>query len=153
VGGIDMYRGQNGIKLPLLGTLSNQQLKDMLGKTIIDEATAAEFYTRLLKETPDSLHYEFIQHTREDELEHLDHFEKLYYHYFGTRPQFRIEQVHYPNYKEGILMALRDELEAVEFYRDMQLSVKDPLVRDTYYLAMVDELEHATKFSTLYNQI
>jgi rubrerythrin len=50
-------------------------------------------------------------------------------------------------------MALRDELEAAEFYRDMQLSVKDQLVRDTYYLAMVDELEHATKFSTLYNQL
>ena len=40
-----------------------------------------------------------------------------------------------------------------EFYRDVQLSTTDQLIRDTFYLAMVDELEHATMFSTLYNTI
>ena len=48
-------------------------------------------------------------------------------------------------------MALEDELEAAEFYRDVQLSTNDQLIKDTFYFAMVDELEHATMFSTLYN--
>lgn len=50
-------------------------------------------------------------------------------------------------------MALKDELEAGEFYRDIQLSTMDKLIRDTFYFAMVDELEHATMFSTLYNTL
>ena len=50
-------------------------------------------------------------------------------------------------------MALIDELEAAEFYRDIQLSVMDQLVKDVFYYAMVDELEHATQFSTLLNQL
>jgi len=148
-----MYRERNGLQLPLLGLFSQQQLKDAINKSVIDEATAAEFYSRLLKEAPERLHYEFIEHAREDEVNHLNHFEKLYYHYFGTKPQYKIEPVHYPNYKHGILMALKNELEAADFYRDVQLTVKDQLVRDTFYLAMVDELEHATQFSTLYSQL
>ena len=50
-------------------------------------------------------------------------------------------------------MALQSELDAIDFYRNIQLSVKDQIIRDTFYLAMVDELGHAIQFSTLYNQI
>jgi len=148
-----MINQQNALQVPLLGSLTTQQFKDAVYKSIVDEATAAEFYSRLLQEAPNQLHYAFIEHARQDELEHLSFFEKLYYQYFRTQPQYQIEPVQYPGYKDGLLMALQSELEAVEFYRNMQLSVKDQIARDTYYLAMVDELEHATQFSTLFNQI
>ena len=51
---------QNGLHLLLLSSLTNQQLKDVINTAIVDEATAAEFYTRLLKEVPNNLHYAFI---------------------------------------------------------------------------------------------
>ncbi|PKM63352.1 MAG: rubrerythrin family protein [Firmicutes bacterium HGW-Firmicutes-21] len=148
-----MYQEPKSIQLPLLGNLTRQQLKETVLRAIVDEATAAEFYTRLLKEAPDDLHYGFIDHARKDELEHLGYFERLYYCLFRTKPQYCIEKVQYPSYKEGVLMALKDELEAAEVYRDVQLSVKEQLIKDVFYHAMVDELEHATQFSTLYNQL
>ena len=147
-----MNRQQNSLQLPLLGTLTRKQLEETLIETITDEASAAEFYTKLLSQAPDQLNYDFVEHARNDELEHLSFFEKLYIQYFGKKPQYKIEPVRYNSYKEGLLIALKDELAAGEFYRDVQLSVRDPLIRDTYYYAMVDELRHATMFSTLYNQ-
>lgn len=139
--------------LPLLGEHSFEEIVKQIHKSIVDEATAADFYSRLLKESPDALHRDFVQHAHDDELEHLEAFTKLYTHFTGKKPQYKIKPVKYSNYKAGILRALKDELEAAEFYRDMQLSCTDPLVRDTFYFAMVDELEHSTQFGVLYNTL
>ncbi|HHX22986.1 MAG: ferritin-like domain-containing protein [Tepidanaerobacteraceae bacterium] len=139
--------------LPILGPKSFREILQYIYQSIIDEATAAEFYASLLRQAPDLLHREFIQHARQDELKHLQAFTKLYHYYTGKMPQYTISPVQYPNYKAGILRALKDELEAAEFYRDVQLSTTDQLIKDTFYLAMVDELEHATQFSTLYNTL
>lgn len=140
-------------QLPILGPYSFHQITQFIYEAIVGEATAAEFYSRLIYEAPDDLHKEFIQHALDDELEHLYAFTRLYYHLAGQMPQYSITPVSYSNYKEGILIALKDELEAGEFYRNIQLSTTDQLIKDTFYFAMVDELEHATMFSTLYNQL
>ncbi len=139
--------------LPLLGCYKVPEITNFVYDTIVDEATAAEFYGRLLKEAPNDLHREFIRDAMEDELKHLEKFTKLYCYLTGHMPQYMITPITYPNYKEGILMALKDELKAAGFYREVQLSTMDQFVIDTFYYAMVDELEHATQFSTLYNTI
>jgi len=139
--------------VPIIGNQSMSVLLRNLFKAIVDEATAAEFYSRLLRETPDELHREFVQHAYEDEMKHLHAFTKLYIYLTGQQPQYQIQPVQFENYKAGILRALKDELEAAEFYRDVQLSSTDTLVRDTFYLAMVDEMEHSTKFGVLYNSL
>jgi rubrerythrin len=141
-----------GIQYPVLGQLTQQQLRETIHKAIVDEATAADFYSRLLPHAPNALARDFIAHARDDELFHLRHFENLYAYFFNTRPSFSVAPVRFESYHEALLRALKDELEAVEFYRDVQLSTRNPIVRDTFYLAMVDELEHATQFSTLYNR-
>ena len=68
-------------------------------------------------------------------------------------PQYVVTPTIYPNYKEGILIALKGETGSRRILRDVQLSTSDQFVRDTFYYAMVDELEHATQFSTLYNSL
>jgi len=140
-------------KLPGLDSSSFHKILQYLYQSIIDEATAAEFYARLLQEAPDDLHREFIEHAYEDENEHLRNFINLYCYFTGCYPQYTIIPVQYPSYKEGILIALKDELEAAEFYRDVQLATTDKLIKDAFYHAMVDELEHATQFSTLYGTL
>lgn len=139
--------------LPLLGCHNIPQIIEFVYDTIVDEATAAEFYSRLLREAPNDLHKEFIHHAMEDELDHLEKFTKVYCYLTGNLPQYIITPISFPSYKEGILMALKDELAAGEFYRDVQLSTTDQFVRDTFYYTMVDELEHATMFSTIYNTL
>lgn len=139
--------------LPILGPVSFQEILEYIYDSIVEEATAAEFYGRLLKEAPDELHREFIKHAKEDELEHLENFIKLYYYFTGHIAYYVITPVEYSTYKEGILRALKDELEAAEFYRDVQMSTTDQSIKDNFYFAMVDELEHSTQFSTLYNTL
>ena len=139
--------------LPLLNCFNVSQIVENLYNTIVDEATAIEFYSRLLVEAPNELHREFIAEARDEEMEHLEKFTMLYCHYTGYMPYYIITPVRYLNYKEGILRALKDESSAADYYRNVQLSTTDILVKDTYYYAMVDELRHATFFSTLYNTL
>ncbi|MDF2943482.1 MAG: hypothetical protein K0S01_2340 [Herbinix sp.] len=137
--------------LPLKGPKPFDQILCYIHKSIKDEATAADFYCRLLKNAPNKLHKDFIEHAYHDELEHIQIFTKLYCYYTDTIPEYIIDPICIPNYKEGLLIALVGELEVVEFYRNVQLSTTDQLIIDTYYMVMVDELEHATMFSTLFN--
>lgn len=155
-----MYNGNNFSRqhfnipfLPILGNQSFQSIINSIYKAIVDEAIASDFYSRLLKEVPDELHREFVKHAYEDEIEHLEAFTKLYVSFTGQEPQYHVKLVQYPNYKAGILRALKDELEAAEFYRDVILSNTDQLVKDTFLFAMVDELEHSTQFGVLYNTL
>ncbi|MBF7083103.1 ferritin-like domain-containing protein [Desulfallas sp. Bu1-1] len=138
-------------QMPILGPNNFGKLLQNVYESIVDEATAADFYSRLLREAPDQLHREFINHAYQDELEHLEAFTRLYRYFTGQTPQYSIRPVQYRTYKEGLLIALRDELEAADFYKDIILSNTDQLVRDTFFLAMGDELEHSTRFSFLYN--
>lgn len=137
---------------PLLGNMTKQQLEEVLRDSMSDEATAAEFYTNLINESPDELHAEFIEDARDDELIHLDYFKKLYRYLFGKDAEYGIEETKYANYEAGLLTALKGEYEAAGTYRDVQLSVTDPLIKETFYYAMIDEIEHANRFSTLFNR-
>lgn len=139
--------------LPLKGPKSFDQILCFIQRAIEDEANAADFYRHLLKDAPNKLHCQFIEHAYEDELEHLQIFTKLYIYYTDCEPKYCVKQTCYPCYKEGLMMALIGELNAVEFYRNVQLSTMDQVIIDTFFLAMVDEQEHATMFSTLYNSI
>lgn len=136
--------------LPLKGPKTFDQIIHYIHKAIVDEATAIDFYCRLLKDAPNKLNKDFIEHILDEEREHLQIFSKLYCYYTDQTPQYHINPVSFPCYKEGLLIALVGELEAVEFYRNVQLSTMDQVIIDTFYLAMVDEQEHATMFSTLY---
>ena len=137
--------------LPLKGPKSFDYILCCIHKAIEDEANAADFYRHLLKEAPNKLHCEFIQHAYDDEVEHLQIFTKLYCYYTDNDPKYCIKPVCPPCYKEALMMALISELGAVEFYRDVQLFTMDQVIIDTFYMVMVDEQTHATMFSTLYN--
>ncbi|KYD11227.1 ferritin family protein [Caldibacillus debilis] len=136
--------------LPIEGKQSLANFIWVLYQAIIGEATAIDFYSKLLKDAPDGLHKEFIRHAYEDEQKHLQAFTRLYIHFTGQEPQYQFEPVRYASYQEGLLKAYKDELEAAEAYRDVQLSTTDALIKDTFFLAMTDEMEHASRFSFLY---
>lgn len=136
--------------LPILGPYDWGKLLKDIYDSIVAEATAADLYYRLLREAPDQLHREFIEHAYHDELKHLEAFSRLYTFFTGQKPHYTISPVQYRSYGQGLLLSLESELEAAEFYHEVILSSTDPLVRDTFFLAMGDELEHATRFGVLY---
>ena len=137
--------------LPLKGPKCFDQILHYIHKSIEAEANAADFYRCLLKEAPNKLSCELIQRVYDDELEHLQIFKKLYYYYTDCEPKYCVTPIPFPCYREGLLKALIGELDAVRFYRNVQLSTMDQVIIDTFYMVMVDEQSHATIFSTLYN--
>ncbi len=136
--------------LPLKGPKPFDEILRFICKAIEGEAITAEFYCRLLKDAPNKLHQDFIQHAYRDEQEHIQILTKLYFYYTDCDPKYEIKPIPCPCYRDGLLIALTGELETVEFYRNIQLSTMDQVIIDTFYMIMIDEQSHATMFSTLF---
>jgi len=116
---------------------------------IIGEATAIDFYNRLLTAAPNQKHKENIHHALEDEKIHLQLFTQLYIALTGQQPIYQIKKEEFSNYNEGLRMAYEDELEAYENYRNAYLLTQDQYIRDVFFRAMTDENEHAMRFGFL----
>lgn len=139
--------------IPVLSEQSIEQLIQQIYQSIVDKATTVDFYHRLVKEVTSDLHKEFIKHVYEDELVHLEAYKKLYEHLALSKPQYEINPVHYATYKEGVLIALKRELDSAKFYRNMILATTNPVVKDTFSYALIDEIEHSTQFGVLFNTL
>lgn len=127
------------------GFLSN------LRTAINDEAFAVRFYQQLMDMAPDSKQRDFIKHAHEEEITHFKMFTDLYQRLTGDEATVKVTESTVTDYKAGILDAFERELEAADLYQEMYLSVQSPEIRDIFFKAMTDEMEHATRFSFLYN--
>jgi rubrerythrin len=126
---------------------------DKLRKAIDDEYTAAIFYGKLKKATKDPLYQEFIEHAREDEKKHFQLFQQLHSKLTGSYYENKKNKKEFKTFQQGVEMALKDELEAGEMYRDMLFEMP---TNDAYYslfVAMTDEMEHATRFAAIYGSM
>lgn len=116
-----------------------------------DEATAVKFYTELLRDAKEEdlgeRAVDFIKHARDDEETHIRLFSDLYRSLTGGTYEPRAKEVRYASLREGVAMALADELEAAEEYRTVYLRETDRRVRNIFFETMTDEMEHATRFS------
>lgn len=137
--------------LPLKGPKPFDVIIHEIARAIEGEAITADFYCHLLKEAPNKIHQDFIEHAYRDELEHLQVLLKLYYYYTDCEPKYELKPIHHACYKEGLFLALTGEMETAEFYKEIQLITMDQVIIDTFYMIMIDEMLHATMFSTLYS--
>jgi rubrerythrin len=129
------------------------RLNSNILKAIKSEAEAIDFYQRLLKFAPGHRGQDDISHALEDERIHLRDFSQLYYSLTGMQPVYRPKKIAFHNLQEGLRLAYQDELEAYEFYRDIYLMTSHPLIRDVFFRAMTDEIEHAMRFGFLKTQM
>ena len=107
----------------------------------------------MYKLTDDPLWKDFIKHAYEDEKSHYEMFQQLYYMLTGTFVQNPRKRVPYYDLKECAKVALLNELEGVEMYKLMLLSIPIPQAYNPIFIAMNDEMEHAIRFSTMYNAL
>ena len=136
--------------MPILGQLSTTQLIDAVYRAVVDEATAVDFYTRLLKEAPNDRAMTYLSDILDEEKNHLTAFTKLYVHLTDMVPHYKVTPIPFSSYQEGLLKAFDGELEAADVYKNIQVSTSDALTRETFFYAMVDEIEHADMFNLLY---
>ncbi|MFT4412331.1 ferritin family protein [Fredinandcohnia humi] len=123
-----------------------QKVLDGIMRGIKGESQAIDFYKRLVEMAPDESSKEDVLHALADEEDHLRKFINLYIQLTGNQPVFRYEKKQFDSFEDGLLKAYNDELEAYEDYRNSYLLSNDQLIRDVFFHAMTDEIEHATRF-------
>ncbi|UZJ78703.1 ferritin-like domain-containing protein [Fictibacillus sp. KU28468] len=128
-----------------------QQLLNILMSSIIGEATAIDFYTRLANEAPNEYSKNVLLNAAKDEKTHLQLFTRLYTSLTGKQPNYKIRPVKITNFRQSLFEAYEDELSDYEKYRNAYLFTQDPTIRDTFFRPYTDEIKHATRFSFLLN--
>lgn len=126
---------------------------NQLKEAIEDEYKAYHLYKSMYELTKDPLWQEFIKHAYEDEKSHYEMFQQLYYMLTGTFVPNPKKPLPCYDLKDCVKKALLDELEAVETYKVMLLTIPVQQAYNPLFIAMHDELEHAIRFSTMYNAL
>lgn len=124
-----------------------------LKTAIEDEYKAHHLYKSMIPLTTDPLWQSFIATAMEDEKSHYEMLQQLYYMMAGHYVQIEVEKPVCRDLKACLKSAIADELEASKKYKMMYLSVPIEQGRIPFFIAMHDEVEHAIRFSTIYNSI
>ena len=126
---------------------------DKLKRAIEDEYRSYHFYRSMHGKADDPLWQDFIKHAYEDEKSHYEMFQQLYYMMTGTFVQNPKKMLPCYELKDCAKRALVDGLEAVETYKEMLLTIPFQQAYNPVFIAMHDEMEHAIRFSTIYNAL
>ena len=127
----------------------NEQLK----QAIEEEYQAYYYYKSMLNLTENPYWIRFIKHVMEDEKSHYEMFQQLHYMLTGEFVQNPPKPEPPTNLKQAAKESLETELEAAEFYKEMLLTVPIPEAYNPLFIAMHDEMEHAIRFSTMFNAL
>ncbi|AYC30186.1 ferritin-like domain-containing protein [Paenisporosarcina cavernae] len=122
-----------------------------LEKAIHDEYHDYYTYKYLEKMTDNTMFQHFINHAKEDERTHYEMFQQLYYMLTGRFVQNLVKPDKPTNFHETVKKSLENELHATDFYKEMFLEIPIPQAYAPMFIAMHDEMEHAIRFSTIYN--
>jgi rubrerythrin len=106
-----------------------------------------------MERTNDDFFRSLIDHARQDEKRHYNEFQEMHRRLTGQYYMNNEKMVSFPKLKEGVKMAMQDELEAAESYRTMMFEIENDEDFEVLFKAMSDEVEHAIRFSTIYNAI
>lgn len=129
--------------IDMQNVMTDTQLINDVTKAIIGEAHAYEYYEKLADLAPNEEYKKIIYKIRDDEAKHFNWFSEILQRLGGQQPE--IPQGELPkNFKEGLKYAIRDELEAVAFYRDIAYTYRDPFIRMPFWHASHDEQRHAS---------
>lgn len=126
---------------------------DKLKQAIEGEYRDYYFYRSMYEIAEDPLWRDFIQHAFEDEKSHYEMFQQLYYMMTGTFVQNPKKPIPCYNLKQGVKQALVGELDGVETYKEMLLTIPFQQAYNPLFIAMHDEMEHAIRMSMIYNSL
>lgn len=124
-----------------------------LKTSIEDEYKSYHLYKSMYELTNDPMWKEFIKHAYEDEKSHYEMLQQLHYMLTGQFVRNPRKPLPCFDLKACAKQAIADELEAVETYKIMLLTVPNQQAYNPIFIAMHDEMEHAIRFSTIYNAL
>jgi len=126
---------------------------EQLKQSIEDKYKSFHLYKSMFELTNDRLWRDFIKHVYEDEKSHYEMFQQLYYMLTGKFVQNPRQPLPCYDLKECSKQALVNELESVESIKVMLLTIPSQQAYNPLFIALHDDLEHAIRFSTIYNAL
>ena len=143
---------------------STAQFKEainLINSSIEGEKADAMFYEWLLQNIPTELEEaermdiaQTIQGIANDEKLHNEIFRSMYRQLTGNEPIVEEEIFQPPaNFTEGIIRALKGEVEAVRKYRKIMAGMPDNSYRDEVFSILTDELRHGILYNYIYTTI
>lgn len=143
---------------------STAQFKEainLINSSIEGEKADAMFYEWLLQNIPTDLEEakrmdiaQTIQGIANDEKLHNEIFKSMYRQLTGNEAIVEEETFQPPaNFTEGIIRALKGEMEAVRKYRKIMAGLPDNSYRDQVFSILTDELRHGVLYNYIYTTI
>ena len=124
-----------------------------LKQAIQDEYQDYFFYKSLYTQLKDPLWKDFVQHVYEDEKSHYEMFQQLHYMLTGEYVANPKRPIPCYDAKQCVQQALVDELEAIETYKELLLTIPIQEAYNPLFIALHDEMEHANRMSTIYHAL
>ena len=145
---------------------STAQFKEainLINRSIENEQEDAMFYMWLIQNIPTDLEEsqrvdmaQTIQGIANDEKLHNEILKSMYRQLTGTEAQVQAqdETFQVPNsFEEGIVKALKGEVEAVRKYRKIMAGMPDNSYRDQVFSILTDELRHGILYNYIYTTL
>ena len=126
---------------------------DQLKQAIEDEYKAYHYLQSMERFAKVPMWKSFIEHAYKDEKSHYEMFQQLHYMLTGEFVQNPRKKLPCHILKDGAKDALLDKLETIETYKVMLLTVPIQQAYNPGFIALHDEMEHAIRFSTIYNAL
>ncbi len=128
------------------GSVSYQFL-NALREAVIDEDTAAVYYTQLAARVEDPEQKRYIEGIAADERSHAQMWRTLYYQLTGQLiPPTNVSVTLPATNEEAFADSVKNEVQDSLGYRDLLLSTNNQYIRDLFYKAATDEASHAQLF-------
>lgn len=115
------------------------------------EYHAIHYYSKLAQLATSDEDKEMIQEIRNDEKKHYRTFYNLYVTLTGAQPRITKGPTP-PSFEEGLIFAIKDELETVDFYLSIYDKARDPSIRKKFKRAALDEQQHASSFQFMWTK-
>jgi rubrerythrin len=126
----------------------DQRMIEDISEAVIGQAHAIAFYERLAALAPNERFRRTILEIQQDERQHLRWFTMLLRRMGAPIP--RIPAGNLPvNFISGVRQAVRDEMDANRFYRDIVSRATDQQVRMRFLHASREERRHAMLFEDM----
>ncbi|HLR10347.1 MAG TPA: ferritin-like domain-containing protein [Sporosarcina sp.] len=125
---------------------------DQLKQAIEDEYKAYHYLQSMERFAKVPMWKSFIEHAYKDEKSHYEMFQQLYYMLTGTFVQNPKKELPCDDVSEGVKRMVYIKLEQIETYKIMLLTIPFQQAYQPIFIALLDEVEHAIRFSILLHQ-
>jgi rubrerythrin len=114
---------------------------------------SCHFYQELKTKTTNPVYQRYIEQAEGDKRKHYELLQYAYYLQTGEYHTLENEKRTSSSFREGVHMALKDELKEASIYRDLLMEAPGWEVYQPLFIVMTDAPRNAVRFSCIYNAL